>query len=226
VKSFTAAGWNEAKTIEETLCAILVSSTGRSAWPAAPYLHHERGRPAVYQQLGKRALPQNHHSPLMQIAICPGFQGSGQGTGRYNMTTQKQLLAFDFGASSGRAMLGRFDGDRIDLEEIHRFPNDPVQVGDTLYWDVLRLFHEIKQGLIKAKSCGRIDSIGIDTWGVDFGLLDKDGRILENPVHYRDTRTAGVMDEVFREPFPEKALYQRTGTQFHAFQYPVPALRA
>ena len=66
------------------------------------------------------------------------------------MTPSKQLLAFDFGASSGRAMLGRFDGERIDLEEIHRFPNDPVQVGDTLHWDVLRLFHEIKQGLIKA----------------------------------------------------------------------------
>ncbi|MDW7655628.1 MAG: rhamnulokinase family protein [Bacillota bacterium] len=132
------------------------------------------------------------------------------------MSLKKQLLAFDFGASSGRAMLGRFDGDRIDLEEIHRFPNDPVQVGDTLYWDVLRLFHEIKQGLIKSKTCGQIDSIGIDTWGVDFGLLDKDGRILENPVHYRDTRTAGIMDEVFRE-IPRSELYQRTGTQFMHF---------
>lgn len=132
------------------------------------------------------------------------------------MSQHKQLLAFDFGASSGRAMLGRFDGDRIDLEEMHRFPNDPVQVGDTLYWDVLRLFHEIKQGLIKTKACGRIDSIGIDTWGVDFGLLDKDGRILENPVHYRDTRTAGVMDEVFRV-IPKNELYGRTGTQFMHF---------
>ena len=128
----------------------------------------------------------------------------------------KQLLAFDFGASSGRAMLGRFDGDRIVLEELHRYPNDPVQVGDTLYWDVLRLFHEVKQGLIKAKACGRIDSIGIDTWGVDFGLLDKEGRILENPVHYRDTRTAGVMDQVF-EVIAKNELYGRTGTQFMHF---------
>ena len=132
------------------------------------------------------------------------------------MTTHKQLLAFDFGASSGRVMLGRFDGQRIELEEIHRFPNDPVQVGDTLYWDVLRLFHEVKQGLVKAKSCGTIDSIGIDTWGVDFGLLDQDGRILENPIHYRDARTAGVMNEVFHT-IPRNELYQRTGTQFMHF---------
>ncbi|MCK9251849.1 MAG: rhamnulokinase [Eubacteriales bacterium] len=132
------------------------------------------------------------------------------------MTPSKQLLAFDFGASSGRAMLGRFDGERIDLEEIHRFPNDPVQVGDTLHWDVLRLFHEIKQGLIKAKGFGPIDSFGIDTWGVDFGLLDRDGRLLENPVHYRDTRTQGVMDQVF-QVIPKDILYQRTGTQFLHF---------
>lgn len=128
----------------------------------------------------------------------------------------KQLLAFDFGASSGRAMLGQFDGDRIVLEELHRYPNDPVQVGDTLHWDVLRLFHEVKQGLIKAKACGQIDSIGIDTWGVDFGLLDKEGRILENPVHYRDTRTTGIMDQVF-EVIAKDELYGRTGTQFMHF---------
>lgn len=132
------------------------------------------------------------------------------------MRNQKQLLAFDFGASSGRAMLGRFDGNRIELEEIHRFPNDPVQVGDTLYWDFLRLFHEIKQSLIQSKSKGSLSSIGIDTWGVDFGLLDKDGRILENPVHYRDSRTIGVMDEVFRK-IPKEELYKRTGTQFLHF---------
>lgn len=132
------------------------------------------------------------------------------------MMVKKQVLAFDFGASSGRAMLGQFDGERIDLQELHRFPNDPVQVGDTLYWDVLRLFHEIKQGLLKAKNCGKIDSLGIDTWGVDFGLLDQDGRILENPVHYRDSRTKGVMDEVFRL-IPRDDLYQRTGTQFLHF---------
>jgi len=132
------------------------------------------------------------------------------------MAEARQLLAFDFGASSGRAILGRYDGNRIELEEIHRFSNDPVQVGDTLFWDVLRLFHEIKQGLIKVKSHGPIDSLGIDTWGVDFGLIDSRGYLLENPVHYRDTRTQGVMDEVFKI-IPKEELYQRTGTQFMNF---------
>jgi len=132
------------------------------------------------------------------------------------MSANRQVLAFDFGASSGRAMLGRFDGVRIELEEIHRFPNDPVRIGGTLYWDVLRLFHEIKQGLIKAKAKGPIDSLGIDTWGVDFALLDKQGQLLQNPVHYRDRRTEGVMDQVFKV-IPREELYARTGIQFQPF---------
>lgn len=132
------------------------------------------------------------------------------------MSKIKQVLAFDFGASSGRAMLGKFDGTRIELEEIHRFGNDPVQVGDTLYWDVLRLFFEIKQGLVKAKACGPIDSLGIDTWGVDFGLVDKDGRLLENPVHYRDARTSKIMEKVFAI-VPRDEVYRRTGIQFMNF---------
>jgi rhamnulokinase len=131
------------------------------------------------------------------------------------MTPTKQLLAFDFGASSGRAMLGRFDGRRIELEEVHRFSNDPVQVNETLFWDVLRLFHEVKQGLIKTKG-ENIDSIGIDTWGVDFGLFDENGCLLENPIHYRDKHTLGVMDDVFKR-IPKRDLYQRTGTQFLHF---------
>ena len=85
----------------------------------------------------------------------------------------KRVLAIDFGASSGRAIVGSFDGTKITLKEVHRFSNDPVKVGDTMYWDVLRLFHEIKQGIIKAKEIGSFDSIGIDTWGVDFGLINK-----------------------------------------------------
>ena len=104
----------------------------------------------------------------------------------------KRVLAFDFGASSGRAMLGTFDGTRITLEEVHRFSNDPVEICGTLYWDILRLFFEIKQGITKAVHAGGFDSIGIDTWGVDFGLLDSEGRLLENPVHYRDARTEGM----------------------------------
>lgn len=122
-----------------------------------------------------------------------------------------QVLAFDFGASSGRAMLGRYDGKTIIQEEIHRFPNEPVNVAGTLYWDVLRLFHEIKQGLTKASKKSFI-SVGIDTWGVDFGLLDKRGKLLGNPVHYRDTRTNG-MAEKSEEIISAADLYSMTGIQ-------------
>ena len=125
----------------------------------------------------------------------------------------KRVLAFDFGASSGRAIIGCFDGDKITLEEVHRFSNDPVSVGGTVYWDVLRLFYEIKQGIVKAKIAGGFDSIGIDTWGVDFGLIDSEGKLMENPVHYRDTRTVGLVDESFKT-MPKEKLYGITGIQF------------
>lgn len=125
----------------------------------------------------------------------------------------KRVLAFDFGASSGRAIIGCFDGDKITLEEVHRFSNDPVSVGGTVYWDVLRLFYEIKQGIIKAKIAGGFDSIGIDTWGVDFGLIDSEGKLMENPVHYRDVRTSGLVDEAFKT-MPKEKLYGITGIQF------------
>ena len=123
-----------------------------------------------------------------------------------------QVLAFDFGASSGRAMLGGFDGKTITLEEIHRFTNDPVQMNGTLYWDAPRLFFEIKEGIRKAKAKGGFDSIGIDTWGVDFALLDSFGDLIANPVHYRDSRTEGMMEEAF-QVIPREELYTRTGTQ-------------
>lgn len=122
-------------------------------------------------------------------------------------------MAIDFGASSGRAVIGDFDGEKITLTEIHRFSNDPVILGKTMYWDVLRLFHEIKQSLIKSKAYGEIESVAIDTWGVDFGLLDKDGRLLENPVHYRDSRTAGMMEESFKL-IDKDRFYGITGNQF------------
>lgn len=128
----------------------------------------------------------------------------------------KQVLAFDFGASSGRAILGTFDGEKITLKEVHRFSNDPVKVGHTFYWDVLRLFHEIKQGILKAKQYGEIDSIGIDTWGVDFGLIDEKGYLLENPVHYRDERNVGMIDEA-RKYMSRTEMYDRTGIQFMDF---------
>ncbi len=129
------------------------------------------------------------------------------------MTGEKRVLAFDFGASSGRAMIGVFDGKTIRLEEIHRFSNDPVTVNGTMYWDVLRLFFEIKQGISKAQLSGGFDSIGIDTWGVDFGLIDRAGNLLENPVHYRDARTNGLVEKSFTV-LPKDQFYQITGIQF------------
>lgn len=124
----------------------------------------------------------------------------------------KRVLAFDFGASSGRAIIGEFDGGKIRLNEVHRFDNSPVMLRGTYYWDALRLFHEIKQGILAAKAAGGFDCIGIDTWGVDFGLIGADGRLLENPVHYRDSRTDGMIDEAAKRMAQEE-LYGRTGIQ-------------
>ncbi len=126
--------------------------------------------------------------------------------------SNKKILAFDFGASSGRAMLSKIENGKLIIEEIHRFSNDPVSVNGHLYWDALRLFHEIKQGILKATIAGGFDSIGIDTWGVDFGLLGSDGQLLANPTHYRDARTIGMQDEFYKE-MPSKELYAATGTQ-------------
>lgn len=124
----------------------------------------------------------------------------------------RKVLAIDLGASSGRAVVGIYDGESVTLEEIHRFPNDPVTVGDTMYWDVLRLYHEIKQSLVKAKAHPEIESVAIDTWGVDFGLIGADGRLLENPVHYRDKRTEGMAKKCAEEISREE-LYKLTGNQ-------------
>jgi len=123
-----------------------------------------------------------------------------------------RTLAIDLGASSGRAILGTLQDGRIAIEEVHRFPNDPGMMGDTLYWDFLRLLHEIKRGMAAARERGGFDTLGVDTWGLDFGLLDRDGRLLENPLHYRDHRTDGVPDEVFGR-IPRRDLYQATGIQ-------------
>ncbi len=128
----------------------------------------------------------------------------------------KRVLAFDFGASSGRAILGIFDGEKIELKEVHRFSNDPVKINGTVYWDVQRLFFEIKQGILKAKEAGGFDSIGIDTWGVDFGLLRKDGTLVENPVHYRDARNDGMVEKA-TEYMSKERMYDITGIQFMDF---------
>ena len=128
----------------------------------------------------------------------------------------KKVLSFDFGASSGRAMLATLENGKIEMKEIHRFSNDPVIVNGTMYWDVLRLFFEIKAGITKAVNDGGFDAIGIDTWGVDFGMLDKNGRLLANPVHYRDKRTDGMPEKVF-EIIPKDELYSLCGTQLMNF---------
>ncbi len=128
----------------------------------------------------------------------------------------KRVLAFDFGASSGRAIIGAFDGKKIELHEVHRFSNDPVKINGTVYWDVQRLFHEIKQGILKAKEDGGFDSIGIDTWGVDFGLLRKDGTLIENPIHYRDARNDGMV-EAAQKYMSKEEMYDITGIQFMDF---------
>jgi rhamnulokinase/L-fuculokinase len=122
-----------------------------------------------------------------------------------------RILSFDLGASNGRAIVAEYGGDTIRMEELHRFPNDPVSACGTLYWDVLRLLFEIKQGISMAVNAGGFDYIGIDTWGVDFGLIGHDGRLLENPVHYRDSRTDGY--EALYESIPRNEIYSVTGIQ-------------
>src|SRR5512137_703889 len=108
-----------------------------------------------------------------------------------------RMVALDLGAESGRAVVGTFDGDRLAVEDAHRFPNVPVSLAGTLHWDFLRLFGEATNGLRKAAAGGPVASVGVDTWGVDFGLLDARGRLLANPVHYRDARTEGILDDAF-----------------------------
>ncbi|MFN8451959.1 MAG: FGGY family carbohydrate kinase [Anaerolineae bacterium] len=121
------------------------------------------------------------------------------------------VIAVDLGAESGRVTRVAFDGSALNLEEIHRFPNLPVQAHGTLQWDVLRLWSEITAGIEKA-SAGA-SGIGVDAWGVDFALLDRDGRLVGNPVHYRDRRTDGMFEWVFAR-VPRREVFERTGIQF------------
>lgn len=121
-------------------------------------------------------------------------------------------LALDLGAESGRAILGTLENDRLTLKEIHRFPNGAVQLPDGLYWDVLRLWEEIQRAMVLASSVP-LESLGLDTWGVDFALLDETGALLANPRHYRDPRTNGMMDEAFRR-ISRQEIFAQTGIQF------------
>ncbi len=124
------------------------------------------------------------------------------------------LMAIDLGASSGRAILGSFDGEHIVLREVHKFANGPEYVNGHMYWDILQLLREIKCGIRSAASEGYVlSSIGIDTWGVDYGLLDSNGQLLSNPYHYRDRRTDELMPELW-ERISQESIYQATGIQF------------
>jgi len=124
-------------------------------------------------------------------------------------------LAVDIGAESGRVMCGNLADGLLRLEELHRFANQPVQLPAGLYWDSFRLFHEIVEGLRVAgrERKLRVDGIGVDTWGVDFGLLGNDGGLIDCPRHYRDARTHGVMERLF-SAIPREEVFEQTGIQF------------
>jgi rhamnulokinase len=129
----------------------------------------------------------------------------------------KNLLALDLGAESGRAILGQFSSDRLSLDVVHRFPNGGIRVLDRLHWDALRLFEEIKTGCrLAAQKHGHIDSVGIDTWGVDFALLGKGDELLGNPRHYRDPHTEHILEQTFQR-VPRAEVFRQTGIQFMRF---------
>ena len=132
--------------------------------------------------------------------------------------TETCFLGVDLGAESGRVMAGLFDGRRIRLEQVHRFPNGAVSVANTLRWDVLRLWSEIQDGLAKgAATFGkRIVSVGVDTWGVDYVLLSRTGEMLGQPYHYRDPRTEGILAQAFGR-VPKREIFAQTGLQFMEF---------
>jgi rhamnulokinase len=128
-----------------------------------------------------------------------------------------KFAAVDLGAESGRVVVGVFDGKRVQLEEAHRFPNVSVRAAGTLHWDILRLWNDIQDGLTKAQqSHGELAGIGVDTWGVDFGLQDAQGALLGNPVHYRDARNDGMMERAF-ETVSKDEIFSRTGLAFLPF---------
>ena len=122
-----------------------------------------------------------------------------------------RALAIDLGASSGRVTIASFEDGRIELEEVHRFENSPVAANGTLYWDILRILHEVKAGIAKAAAGGGFDTLGIDCWGVDFALIDEFGRMAGMPVHYRDARTDGWQSLFGR--VPKEEIYAVTGIQ-------------
>jgi rhamnulokinase len=134
------------------------------------------------------------------------------------MSQKKVYLAVDLGAGSGRVLAGEFDGTRIELHELNRFDNTPIHLPSGWHWNIPALYQNILEGLKRAADTygDRAISIGIDTWGVDYGLFDKDGRMLGLPYQYRDSRTDGMIEAAFQK-VPQEELYERTGVQFMFF---------
>src|SRR6184192_329451 len=124
----------------------------------------------------------------------------------------KAYLAFDFGAESGRAVLAHLRSGILTTEEVHRFQNEPVEYGGSLHWDAPRLWFEVRKALTCVEHLD-LAGIGVDAWGVDYALLGERGELLQNPYHYRDRRTQGIMEEVFRK-VPKEEIYGATGIQF------------
>jgi rhamnulokinase len=130
-------------------------------------------------------------------------------------SSARNYIAIDLGASSGRGIVGEFDGSRVAIQEVHRFDNGPVHVGQRMYWDVLHLWSEIQNAMrLAGNQYGdSLVSIGVDTWGVDFALLDKHDQLLANPFHYRDRHTVGIFDQAFKK-VPREEIFAATGLQF------------
>lgn len=129
-----------------------------------------------------------------------------------NSPHAKPYLAFDLGAESGRAVLAHLQSGILTTEEVHRFPNEPVEYAGSLHWDAPRLWFEVRKALARVEQL-KLAGIGVDAWGVDYALLGEQGELLQNPYHYRDRRTQGAMEEVFRR-VPREDIYRATGIQF------------
>ena len=134
------------------------------------------------------------------------------------MEERKQYIGVDLGAASGRVMLGSVSAEKLELEEIYRFGNGPLEADGSLRWDLPKLFADVKEGIRRAikQSDGEISGIGVDSWGVDFGLLGEDGELIENPYHYRDSRTDEMMERAFGL-MSKRDIYENTGLQFMQF---------
>ncbi|MCS6834571.1 MAG: rhamnulokinase [Anaerolineae bacterium] len=139
----------------------------------------------------------------------------------------RAVIAVDLGAESGRVMRVSFDGQHFSLEEVHRFRNQPIEAHDTLYWNALRLWRDIQAGIDRALALGPAESVAISTWGVDFAMLDERGQLIDNPVHYRDKRTQGMVEWV-HERVDARTIFERTGIQLMSINtlYQLASLRA